>query len=72
MKTLITAVALALLVGCGPVPRDDLQSQAGGGWCHFLSHQRSGEICLNGVVYYTGTYSLAPKFKQDSTVETCN
>lgn len=29
------------------------------------------EICLNGVVYYTGHYRLTPKFLPDSTVETC-
>ncbi len=62
MKTLITAVALALLVGCGPVPRDSEGRR---------SVNVYGEICLNGVVYYTGTYSLAPKFKPDSTIETC-
>jgi hypothetical protein len=31
-----------------------------------------GEICLNGVVYYTSQYRLTPKFLPDSTVETCN
>ena len=32
------------------------------------------QICLNGVVYYAGVNSVSPKspkFKPDSTVETC-
>lgn len=66
MKTLITAVTLALLVGCSPaeVPRDSEGRQ--------IRDTRYREICINGVVYYDGDFLLAPKFKPDSTVETCS
>lgn len=31
----------------------------------------SEEICLKGVTYYKGHMSLAPAFKQDGTLYTC-
>lgn len=68
MKTLITAVSLALLVGCSPaeVPRDN----------NSRAVRSPAEVCINGVVYYVkySVYgdSYSPKFKPDSTVETCN
>jgi hypothetical protein len=61
MKTLITVVTLALLVACTPANDKGIRD---------VSHRYS-EVCLNGVVYYTGQYRLTPKFKPDSTVETC-
>lgn len=68
MKTLITAVTLALLVGCTAEEKNvDSQGRV---------FQDSREVCMNGVVYYIssvyGGQVFAPKFKPDSTVETCN
>lgn len=68
MKTLITAVTLALLVGCTAEEKNvDSQGRV---------FQDRREVCMNGVVYYIssvhGGNVFAPKFKPDSTVETCN
>lgn len=69
MKALIL-VSLAVLVACSPaeeLPRDS----------EGRIEMSPNELCLNGVVYY-GQYLeyqhgfLAPKFKPDSTVETCD
>lgn len=30
------------------------------------------EICIKGVVYYSSGYHLAPAFKQDGTLYTCD
>ena len=65
MKKVITIAVLGLLVGCSPAPTDSAGRE----------EITLREVCLNGVVYYIkwGTYhiSYAPKFKPDSTVETC-
>lgn len=68
MKTLITAVTLALLVGCSPA---EIQKDNEGRIVQDLT-----EACINGVVYYKSYVHMGPtftpKFKPDSTVETCN
>jgi hypothetical protein len=66
MKTFITGVSLALLVGCSPAdPERDSEGR-------YIADSFHAEVCLKGVVYYSGQYRLTPKFKPDSTVETCN
>jgi hypothetical protein len=68
MKSVLVIVAAVMLVGCSPaeVPSD---SQGR------IKNRGLSEVCVNGVVYYA-TYShygnnYTPKFKPDSTVETC-
>ena len=65
----VVAICVVVMVGCSPaeeLPRDSEGRR----------EMSPNELCLNGVVYY-GQYLeyqhgfLAPKFKPDSTVETC-
>jgi hypothetical protein len=67
MKTAFILLSLSLMVGCSPAPT--ATDNAG------REKIRLTEICLNGVVYYKSLvhmgYTYAPKFKPDSTVETC-
>lgn len=62
-RSIVTMAILVALTGC-------VQEST--------SHNRiaPAETCLNGVVYYSFTGylfpSFSPKFKQDSTVETCS
>jgi len=67
MKTALIVLSLSLLVACSPA--DSLRDSAG------RKEISPPEVCMNGVVYYskTGSYhtSYTPKFKPDSTVETC-
>lgn len=63
MKTIITVITLLLMTACSDIIREPDERR-------IVNDYR--EICLNGVVYYSGHYRLTPKFKPDSTVETCN
>ena len=70
MKTAFIALSLTLMVACSPAD-DRVRDSAG------RIETSLPEVCLNGVVYYyhgDGAYNgrgFAPKFKPDSTVETC-
>ena len=67
MNKVFLIAILSTLVACSPAdtPRDSTGRV----------EKSLPEVCLNGVVYYgsRGTYhtSYSPKFKPDSTVETC-
>jgi hypothetical protein len=68
MKTALIVLSLSVLVACSPA--DDRARDSAGRIEKILP-----EVCLNGVVYYTNYNgyhtSYTPKFKPDSTVETC-
>jgi major membrane immunogen (membrane-anchored lipoprotein) len=70
MKTAFILLSLTLMVACSPA--DDTRPNP-----HRIEKSLS-EVCLNGVVYYYHGHGVdyhgwgfAPKFKPDSTVETC-
>jgi hypothetical protein len=60
MKTAFILLSLTLMVACSPA--DDRAGRI---------ETSLSEVCLNGVVYYFHGWGFAPKFKPDSTVETC-
>ena len=71
MKTAFILLSLSLMVACSPAD-DRVRDSAG------RIETSLPEVCLNGVVYYYHGHGVdyhgrgfAPKFKPDSTVETC-
>lgn len=69
MKAFFVVSLVMTLAACGPAYKKPRDSEG-------RIEMSPNELCLNGVVYYgfgnTGNRYLAPKFKPDSTVETCN
>jgi len=68
MKTAFIVLLLSLLVACSP---EFIDSEG-------RKKATLAEVCLNGVVYYYHGHGVdyhgwgfSPKFKPDSTVETC-
>ncbi len=70
INEIAVAICVVVMVACSPA--DDRARDSAG-----RIETSLPEVCLNGVVYYyhgDGAYNgwgFAPKFKSDSTVETC-
>lgn len=68
MKKLISLVLLMLLTGCD----SKVQINELGKSEHMNSRNTFNRVCLQGVIYYENTKRLAPAFKPDGTLYTCN
>jgi hypothetical protein len=70
INEIAVTICVVVMVGCSPA--DDRARDSAG-----RIETSLPEVCLNGVVYYyhgDGAYNgwgFSPKFKPDSTVETC-
>lgn len=62
INALIVLIIMTLIVGCG----------GQGEYTKFKGSGIFAEKCINGVVYYFQGHGMAPAFKPDGSLYTCN